>query len=78
MWLCRWVVDYNLSKIVMASLYLPNDFRANPLVFKPKKTIISNTGSAGGSCWICKNLPTHVLKYHVNHCIEFRNIVKVA
>ena len=27
----------------------------------------NNTGSAGGSCCSCGQLPTHVLKYHVKH-----------
>ena len=37
--------------------------------YKVRKVMFSSTGSAGGSCCICKNLPTHVLKYHVKHCI---------
>ena len=36
--------------------------------WKLRQTMINSTGSAGGSCCICENLPTHILKYHVKHC----------
>ena len=31
-----------------------------------RKTVFNSTGSgsAGGSCCVCENLPTHILKYH--------------
>ncbi len=35
--------------------------------WKLRKALISNTGS-GGLCCICRNVPTHILKYHVQHC----------
>ena len=35
--------------------------------WKVRKAMLSSTGS-GGLCCICRKLPTHILKYHVQHC----------
>ena len=42
--------------------------------FQLRKVMFSNTGRAGGSCCICKNLPTHILKYHVKHCTLIQKV----
>ncbi|MGA8841988.1 MAG: hypothetical protein WB511_00230, partial [Nitrososphaeraceae archaeon] len=37
--------------------------------YKLRKIMMNNTGSAGGRCTNCRQLPTHIVKYHVKHCV---------
>ena len=36
--------------------------------WKVRKVMINNIGNAVGYCCSCRQLPTHILKYHVNGC----------